>query len=330
MSFSQNAKLEVLKQEISNDCCAFAFLSGIIKGSGVIKKLPGGSVVEIFTELESLFGVVNNIIKQYYGVEAQVFTIKDYMALKIIRYKIVIPSKVAQILLNDISITEIDENNNIVQTTGIDKHIISDDCCKRSYIKGIFVASATSNIVIKNYNNASKNTSGYHLEFVFNSNQLAEDFVELLKDFDIQSKITIRKNTPIVYIKEYQLICDILALVGAHRAVLSLQNEAAIRDVRNNVNRQNNCFNANLNKMVTSSVRQLQAIETIQNTIGLESLEEPLYELAILRIANPDEPLEKLKELYSYNLSKSGINHRLDKIIKIANKINEENAKKEH
>ena len=247
------------------------------------------------------------------------------MALKIIKYKIVITHQVSTILLNDISVTKLDEHNNIIQTSGIDYHIIPTEDNKRAYIKGIFVACATSNIVLKSYNNMTKNTSGYHLEFVFNNNQLATDFKNILNDFGIFSKITIRKNTPIVYIKQYQVICDILALVGANKAVLNLQNEAAIREVRNNVNRQTNVLNANITKMVQSSIRQLEAIKTIQQTVGLESLDQPLMELAILRIANPDEPLEKLRELYSEPISKSGINHRLEKIIKIANNIKEDN-----
>lgn len=322
MSFSQNAKQEVLKQDITNDCCAFAFLSGIIKGAGFIKRKDGKMEVEIYTELANLYDVINKTVEQYYGVTCQVFTMKDYMGLKMVRHKIVIPAVVATELLKDISITEVDENNNIMETSGIDHHIIVDDCCKRAYIKGIFVACATSNIVIKNYNNAKKN-SGYHLEFVFNNEKLATDFIALLQNFDIASKLTTRKNTPIVYMKEYQVICDTLALVGANKAVLNLQNEAAIRDVRNNIIRQQNCFNANLNKMVNSSVRQLDAIQYIQNTLGLESLDEPLMELAMLRIANPEEPLVKLQELYGKGISKSGVNHRLEKIVQIANKLKE-------
>lgn len=325
MSFSQNAKLEVLKQEITSDEDAFAFLSGVIKGAGVIKQKNGERVVAIYTELEGLFDVINGIVTQYYGTNLQMETIKDYMALKIIRYKIVIPNSLASVLLQDISITEVDANNNVIVTSGIDHHIIADESSKRAYIKGIFVASATSNIVIKNFNNTRKNTSGYHLEFVFNNKKLANDFIALLAEFNIPSKLTVRKGAQIVYMKEYQVICDALALVGANKAVLNLQNEAAIRDVRNNINRQQNCFNANLTKTVQSSVRQLNAIRYIQQTVGLEHLEEPLMELAMLRIANPEEPLAKLQQLYGKGLSKSGVNHRLEKIISIANKLKDQN-----
>ena len=326
MSFAQKAKQEVIKSEIEGDANAFAFLSGIIKGAGVIRDKGVNSTVEIYTDLEFLFDVVYGIVKQYYGGETTVETISDYMALKIIRYKIVIPSDITATLLKDISITEMDMHGNVVASTGIDHHIIPDLETKQSYIKGIFVATATSNIVIKNYENISKNTSGYHLEFVFNSEVLASDFEKLLLEFAIASKLTSRKSVPILYIKEYQLICDALALVGANKAVLSLQNEAAIRDVRNNVNRQLNCFNANLTKTVNSSIKQLAAIEVIQNTIGLEALDESLRELAILRIANPEESLVTLRELYSGDISKSGINHRFDKILKIAEKLRQDSS----
>ena len=215
----------------------------------------------------------------------------------------------------------LDEEGMLTIENGISKFIIIDDCCKRSYIKGAFVSCATSNIVIKSYDNEGKGNSGYHLEFVFNFEKIAEDFVELLKYFEIPAKITIRKNTPIVYIKEYQLICDALALVSANKAVLDLQNEVAIRELRNNVNRQNNCLNANLNKTVNASVKQLSAIKNIQENMGLEALSENLMELALLRLANPEASLEELRKLCSEELTKSGINHRFAKIIKISEDI---------
>ena len=157
--------------------------------------------------------------------------------------------------------------------------------------------------------------------FVFNFDKIAEDFLKLLSNFDITAKITTRKNSPIVYIKEYQLICDTLALVGANKAVLDLQNEAAIRELRNNVNRQNNCLNANLNKTVQASVKQLNAIKNIQDNMGLESLSENLMELALLRLANPEATLEELRQLSTQKLTKSGVNHRFAKIIEISDNI---------
>lgn len=320
MSFAYEAKQEILKSKIEGDTECIAFLSAVIKCAGVISLVKGKKILEIYTEVTNLYEKVNSIIKQYYGVDCLLEVIEDTLSDKYTRYKIKIPEEVSNEILNDTGIMKYQDD--ILQVNnGIDEYVILDDASKIAYIKGAFIACATSNIVIKNYNNNTRASSGYHLEFVFTFDKLAEDFVKLLEHFDIKAKITVRKNNPLVYIKEYQLICDTLALVEAVSSVLKLQNEAAIRDLRNNVNRQTNCINANLNKTVNASVKQLNAIKIIQDTIGIESLEDNLQELCLLRLANPDESLDSLKNLYSCKISKSGINHRLNKIISIAENI---------
>lgn len=320
MSFAYEAKQEILKSRVEGDNECIAFLSAIIKCAGVIGLVKGRKILEIYTEVTNLYDKVNIIVKQYYGVDCSIEVIEDTLSDKFTRYKITIPDSVANEILNDTGIMKYQDD--ILQVNnGIDEYIIMDDASKVAYIKGVFLACATSNIVIKNYSNSTRASSGYHLEFVFTFDKLAEDFVKLLAHFDIKAKITIRKNNPLVYIKEYQLICDTLALVEAVSSVLKLQNEAAIRDLRNNVNRQTNCINANLNKTVNASVRQLNAIKIIQESIGIESLSDGLYELCLLRLANPDESLDSLRNLYSTPISKSGINHRLNRIIAIAEEI---------
>lgn len=320
MSFSAKAKLEVLKSDIENDCCSIAFLSAIIKCAGELSISSNHQIkVEIFTEIPEIFDKIKTIIEQYYGKECEMTMVENTNISKSSRYKITLPYDITDQLLKDLGIMSLDENGMLTIENGISDFIVVDDCCKRSYIKGAFVACSTSNIVIKNYDN--NKGSGYHLEFVFNFDKIADDFINLLSFFEIPAKKTIRKNIPIVYIKEYQLICDTLALVGANKAVLDLQNEAAIRELRNNVNRQNNCLNANLNKTVQASVRQLNAIKNIQDNMGLESLNENLMELALLRLANPEASLEELRQLCTEKLTKSGINHRFSKIIEISDNI---------
>lgn len=320
MSFAYEAKQEILRSKIEGDNESIAFLGAIIKCAGVISLTNGKKVLEIYTEVTNLYEKVNAIVKQYYGFECSLEVIEDTLSDKYTRYKITIPESVASDILRDTGILKY-QDDILELNNGIDEYIIQDNSSKIAYIKGAFIACATSNIVIKNYSNNTKASSGYHLEFVFAFEKLAEDFVLLLQNFEIPSKITIRKNNPLVYIKEYQLICDTLALVEAYSSVLKLQNEAAIRDLRNNVNRQTNCINANLNKIVNASVKQLDAIKTIQDTIGIESLEESLYQLCLMRMANPDESLDALVQLYGYPISKSGLNHRLNKLIKIADDI---------
>ncbi|MBE5735569.1 MAG: DNA-binding protein WhiA [Clostridiales bacterium] len=322
MSFAYDAKLEVLREEIASDCCAISFLSALIKCSGQLGIGANKEInVELYTELTEVYDIVNKIISQYYGAECRMEETEESTKTKNVRYKIILPSFITTQLLKDLGIMDVNEEGYMEVSNGIADFVIADDCCKRSYIRGAFVGCSTSNIKIKEYSNIEKNTSGYHLEFLFAFEKLAQDFIDLLSHFDIKAKMTVRKKNPIVYIKEYQVICDTLALVGANKSVMNLQNEAAIRELRNSINRQTNCMNANLSKTVGAAVKQLNAIKVIQDNVGLETLSDDLMELCLIRLANPDESLEVLRKLYSKEISKSGINHRLNKIIEIAEKI---------
>lgn len=126
-----------------------------------------------------------------------------------------------------------------------------------------------------------------------------------------------------LYIKDVNTIQDLLALMGANKCVLDLSNEIVTRELRNKVNRQVNCINANINKTVEASLKQVNAINTIINTIGLESLPEDLQEIAVLRLANQEESLDELIKLSTIQLTRSGLNHRFRKLIKIASTLEE-------
>ncbi len=326
MSFASNAKSEVLKIEIENDCCSIAFLSAIIKCCGQINFAQGKKVVELLTEQKDLLDKVSAIVGQYYGKTPTIEKVEDFNASKSDRFRLIFPSEITEMLLVDLGIVKV-ENGDMVINNGISEFIIADECCKKAYVMGAFVSCSTSNIVIRDFDKRKKNNSGYHLEFIFNFDALAEDFIQLLKHFNINAKTTLRKGVRLVYIKDYQQICDTLALVGAHKSVLDLQNEAVIRDLRNNVNRQTNCLNANMTKTINASVKQLNAIKIIQENVGIESLDETLAELCCIRLANPDESLDTLTKLCSKPVTKSGLNHRFEKIIAIANKIQKDNLK---
>ena len=136
--------------------------------------------------------------------------------------------------------------------------------------------------------------------------------------FEITSKLSSRKKIFVLYLKDSEAIKDLLALVGAEQSVLDLSDEMAKRDLRNTVNRQVNCINANINKTIEASLKQIQAINYINKKIGLDSLPEDLQEVAVLRLANPQESMDELLKLSTIKLTKSGLNHRFRRILKIA------------
>ena len=157
------------------------------------------------------------------------------------------------------------------------------------------------------------------MEFVTNNEDYANSLRDLINSFGLNSKIVARKNSFVVYLKESEQISDLLSMIGAYQALLSLQSTKIVKEMRNNVNRIVNCETANLSKTVNAAVRQVENIKLIQNKIGISSLPENLQEIALLRVENEDMSLKELGEMLNPPISKSGVNHRLKKIEQIAN-----------
>lgn len=112
-----------------------------------------------------------------------------------------------------------------------------------------------------------------------------------------------------------------LNIMMAHRALLNLENVRILKEVRNSINRQVNCETANLNRTVSAAVKQLEDINYIKDTVGLDSLSEGLMEIAVLRAENTGVSLKELGEMLSPPVGKSGVNHRLRKISEIADEL---------
>lgn len=321
-SFARLAKNEILENVIENDCCILAFLSGVLRSAGELSISGGSLSAFIRTDIEELFPVVSKYIKQLYGEEAKTEIFDDFVVNKTVFYKITLPEDCTERLLFDTAVIKRDSDGTIELVGGIENYIIMEECCKKSFVKGVFIGSATSSIKISE-EMSQKTSTGYHIEFTSVHKEFLTDFAYLLAEFNIVTKIIERKDQFVLYIKDSGFASDVLALVEANNAVLTLQNEIAAREMRNLVNRQTNCLSANISKTVEASMRQIEAIEKISETIGLEELPEDLQEVAVLRLANPEESLDELLQLSNIKLTKSGLNHRLRRLIKISEKIND-------
>jgi len=322
MSFAYDAKQEVLKTLCDNECCKLAQLSAIIHSCGELALKNGELQLQIKTDLKELYNIVYDTISRLYGEKVTIKEDENKTINKATRYIIDISENISRQVLFDCGIARRDIEGNFELIQGIDEHIIESPCCAVSYIKGVFLTSATTNIIIdESLDKVNRSFSGYHLEFVFSSEVFADEFSSLLFSQGINSKKTQRKKIYALYIKEAEQVSDLLVIVGAFKSMLKLQNEISLRQVRNNVNRQNNCINANITKTVNASMNQIQAINTIKENVGLETLDPQLREICELRIEHPEDSLDSLTKLVSFPITKSGINHKFRKIIKIANNI---------
>ena len=190
----------------------------------------------------------------------------------------------------------------------IEQEINSDDEIK-AFIRGAFLGSGS----ITNPNN------NYHLEIIFEKRDFADLVQDLLMKKEIKSKIISRDNKFLLYIVDGENISRFLALIGANKSVLDFEEARVFKEVRNKVNRIVNCETANLNKTINTSVKQIDAIKLLKARKKYKELSEKEQELADVRLKNPDASLSELAEILG--ISKSGVNHRMDKIMKAANDL---------
>ena len=317
-SFSFDLKKEVAKIECFGDE-AISELSAIIKTSGEISKNSQGEKIVIFTEIEEVATKIEKYIKNIYGKDvSRQLTTNPFLHTN--RIEISLPMDITRQVLLDTEIAKLDEEKYLEFQFGISPYLIQEEESAKAFLRGCFEGTFSCNINLSGTEKVSS-TTGYHAEFVFSNEVFAQDFCFLLADFDIISKMTPRKNSFVVYVKGLDMVSDLLALVGANKGVLALQNESAYRSIRNNINRQNNCLTGNLTKTIDASVREIEAINILQNNFGLENLDLPLQEVAYLRLANPEESLDELVKLSTTKISKSGLYHRLKKLEKIAKEL---------
>lgn len=318
MSFSKDAKLEVISKPVPNDCCGLSFLCGLIYATGTIEiKNNQVESLSILTDNQELYSYINNIFHTLYGEFAEITITDDFKIHKTTYYRISFPKENLTRFLLDCGYVSYDDSKNLIINDTIENNNILEECCKKSFVKGAFVGSATSNIKISK-ELTEKTNSGYHIEFSSHNHSFLQTIAEILAEFDIFAKTIKRKNNYVLYVKEASQVSDILAMVGAFDSVLELNNEMAKREIRNKINRQNNCDTANISKIVDASIRQTKAIKSIQELFGLENLPEDLQNVALLRLANPEESLDNLLKLSKLPYTKSGLNYRFKKLEKIA------------
>lgn len=179
------------------------------------------------------------------------------------------------------------------------------------FMAGIFLACGSVNDPAKEY----------HLEFTVLEEELSEELVNLLKDIGVHAKTMVRRGKYIVYVKGSESIEDTLTFIGAQQCTLELMNVKIFKDVRNKANRIANCDNANIDKVITASLRQTEDIRLIEQTIGIDKLPEELREIAELRLSAADMSLKEIGDALEPPISRSGVNHRFRRIAKIAEEI---------
>lgn len=314
MSFSKYVKNEILEKKIGDKNCKLAFLSGLV---GAIGKLDNNMCLRLGSDIENLGTAIDELVFELYSEHIEIIKIENFGINKVDYYNFVFSKNLTKKLLPDIDCLDTNQQS-IALKNIVSEKMTNNEQKMKAYVAGVFIGTGTSSI---KFSDEQRKTTGYHLEFASKNHDFLAGIATLIAQFDIFAKLIKRKNMYVLYVKDASEVSNVLALIGAYDSVLQLQNEMATREVRNKVNRQTNCMSANINKTVEASMKQVSAIEKIISKIGLENLPDDLQTVALLRLANTEESLDELLKLSRLPFTKSALNHRFKKLLKIAESL---------
>jgi len=291
MSFASNVKKELCDLELEEICCVRAELTGIFCFGAQISR----ELIKINTENSSVAGRICLLTERLYNIKTTPQVRNSGT------YTVKLSGSDVLKMLRDMRIAAV--------PIRIEHEIVRRECCKMAFIRGAFLGGGS----------ISAPEKGYHLELVTGLHNLCRDFSAVSEHFGIATGLINRKGNYVFYIKDSEQIQDFLTVAGAHRQMMEFLNVKIEKEVRNATNRRVNCETANAEKSAEAAVLQAMAIKTIEQKLGLDSLPPQLEEIARLRMENVEASMSELA--LALSLTKSGVNHRMRKILKIAEEL---------
>lgn len=276
-----------------------AILSGVIKSCGILL-INRDISFRIDDENNFTMQFLLKIIKLCYGFKPQIY-VNDMNNFGIAKtYSLQVQE--AKHVLIDCGV--LDEEGNLTFENKIPKKFLEDERLLRAFLKGVFLGCGSVN----------DPENSYHMEVVLSSKSLADDIIEVLKNFGINGKYIYRRDSNVVYFKDSENILDMLYLFEVNTEAFKFEDVLLLKKFRNDANRMRNCDTGNLNRLLAASYRQIDAINLIIKNAGMDAIPEGLREIAQLRLENPDADLATLGEMMKKPISKSTVNGKLKKL----------------
>ena len=292
MSFSEQVKEELQALQIKPMCCRKAYLWGLMAGA----QADGERV--IFRVPASFAEHATGEVKRHFGREADAH---PYVQGRASGMQISFASAKCAAAIRAWDSTDIADFAAICKCEG----------CNHAFLRGAFCAAGT----------VSDPATGSHLEIKCPTSARAMGLQAMLAEQGISMGTVARGRTVGVYVKNSQGVEDVLTLLGSSTMVFELLNKKIEREIRGNENRVTNCDTGNISKYVSAALRQNQAIEKLERFGELEKLPDALHETAMLRLRYPNVSLGELADAHVPPISKSGLNHRLQKLIDLAGEL---------
>lgn len=300
MSFTTDVKNELCQIKYENKCCMRAHLAGLVGFCGTTVHEDGKEILKIRTESVAIARRAYTLLKNLYGIKATLSTTGKICVITL--------SHSVHTVMAELGYSK----DGVVKFT-VNPFVTHDDCCKTAFLAGAFLGGG----YVKNPKN------GYHFEIKTHYRTLCQNLCDMIAEMGFDPRFVMRKAEYVVYLKQSDAICDLLMHMGAPDAMFALCNMKILKDVRNNITRKVNCDTANISKAADAAAVQLHAIHVVKSKKGLESLPKTLMQVAHLRLENPEANLTELGQMLSPPISKSGVNHRLKKIIQLAEELSD-------
>ncbi len=319
MSFAGEVKEELLAHEGKARHCKLAELAALfVNGGQIIPEENNRVILKFSTENLTVAKKYSMLVKKVFGFPMECSVRSSGKEKNNHQYCIsVLEQSDVKKMMKALKI--LDEGGNwILGNSIVNGLLVQETCCKRAFIRGMFLAAGS----------VTNPSRGYHFEIVAGSKSRAQDLQRIICAFAVDAKITTRKKNYIVYIKEGSQIVDVLNIMGAHVALMKLENVRILKEMRNSINRQVNCETANIQKVVSAATKQTDDIYYIKEQVGFGRLSEGLAAVAQLRVEHPEASLKELGEMLNPPIGKSGVNHRLRKLSEFARELRQHKEEK--
>ena len=302
MKYIDEARSQIMTGFKGNNCCLYAFLSALVSTN--INQFDGHILELRFIDNSSYLFLKESLAK-IYGERINC-TDGDFSGRKFV-------------LIDGDAIAELMDNLAIALLKDgvvVEDRIVENDCCRLSFCKGLLVGGAKF-FASQDLNDKS---TGYNLEISFDSEKTCEMANKLFSQYGFTFKKGNHLGKQILYLRDSEQIADLFLSLGAVKASLSFQNDLSLRTMKNNLNRQNNCYDANQTKTINASFEQIRAIEGLKKSGEFDLLDEDSKLIATIRLDNPDSSLSELCKLYPHNITRAGMKYKLDRFIKMNQK----------
>jgi len=312
MSFSSRAKDELIRQPMGKSCCMLSELSALTQTSGSLA-LRGLGRVQVTYRVENtaLARRIFMLLRTQLNITAKLHFVQHTRLGGRRSCVLTLGDQDSQTLLIALHMMERDDEGRITLKRTVPRHPMTRQCCRRAFLRAAFLGCGS----------VTNPDKSYHFEWVAEDQSLRQNLARLLEKCDMPVHEHVRKGQNVMYLKGAQQIADMLALMGASQAVMEMENIRIKKQMRAEANRASNCDEHNSERMLNAADQQIEAIKLISIQRGLFTLPPALQEIARLRLEHTSLSLQELGQLLDPPVGKSGVNHRLRRLVDIANEI---------